>query len=297
MKSNAQQCRRTVLASALLLMVAAATHAQSTPSTPWQEVGRVLQTSDVFASGYHRYNLPRRDLTLRVGDVTVAPALALGAWAGFSGDPNDATMMGDLIVTTTELKPVVAALVRQRLMTTAVHNHLVGEDPRLIYIHFHGEGPAVDMARRLDSVIALTGTPRPVAATNPRPLSIDTSMVFRSLGSSGRAQGDVAQLSFILVPGKVELHHRTVTPALGYGSPINIQMVNPDRAVATGDFAVLGTKVEPMVNALTKNGITVTAVHSHLIDEAPHLYYIHYWADGPLADVLAGLKAALDASH
>ena len=297
MKVNTQQCRRPGLASALLLMVATAAHAQSTPTTPWQEIGRVLQTRDAFASGYHRYNLPRRDLTLSVGDVTVAPALALGAWAGFSGDPNDATMMGDLIVTSTELKPVLAALVRQRLATTAVHNHLVGENPRLIYIHFHGQGPAADMARRLDSVIALTGTPRPVATANPRPLSIDTSMVFRSLGSSGHAQGDVAQLSFILVPEKVELHHRTVTPALGYGSPINIQMVSPERAVATGDFAVLGSKVEPMVNALTTHGITVTAVHSHLIDETPHLYYIHYWADGALADVLAGLKAALDASH
>jgi len=200
-------------------------------------------------------------------------------------------------VTSAELKPVVAALVRQRLATTAVHNHLVGENPRLIYIHFHGEGPAVDMARRLDSVIALTGTPRPVAVATPRPLSIDTSLVFRSLGSSGHAQGDVAQLSFILVPEKVELHHRTVTPALGYGSPINIQMVNPERAVATGDFAVLGSKVEPMVNALTTHGITVTAVHSHLIDETPHLYYIHFWADGALVDVLAGLKAALDASR
>ena len=297
MKSNAQQCRRLVLAGPLLLMVAGAVHAQSAPTTPWQEVGRVLQTTDVFASGYHRYNLPRRDLTLRIGDVTVAPALALGAWAGFSGDPNDATMMGDLIVTSAELKPVLAALVRQHIGTTAVHNHLVGENPRLIYVHFHGEGPAVELARRLDSVVALTGTPRPVAVTNPRPLSIDTSLVFRSLGSSGHAQGDVAQLSFILVPEKVELHHRTVTPALGYGSPINIQMVNPERAVATGDFAVLGTKVEPMVNALTTHGITVTAVHSHLIGETPHLYYIHYWADGSLPDVLSGLKAALDASH
>lgn len=276
---------------------AATAQAQQPSTTPWQEVGRILQTSDVFAAGYHRYNLPRRDLTLRIGDVTVAPALALGAWAGFSGEPTDATMMGDLIVTSTELKPVLAALVRQRLATMAVHNHLVGEDPRLIYIHFHGQGSAVDMARRLDSVIALTATPRPIAAASPPALSIDTSMVFRILGSSGHAQGDVAQLSFILVPGRVEMHHRTLNPALGYGSPINIQMVNAQRAVATGDFAVMGSKVQPMVSALTRHGITVTAVHSHLIEETPHVYFIHYWADGALTDVLTGLRAALDASR
>ncbi len=297
MRPNLIPRRGAIVAGMVLLSMPAAVQAQSPSASPWQTVGQVLQTSDVFAGGYHRYNLPRRDLTLHVGDVTVAPALALGAWAGFSGDPDDATMMGDLVVTSSELKPVLAALDRQHLGLTAVHNHLAGESPPLTYIHFHGEGPAVDLARRLDSVVALTGTPRPVAAGSPVPLGIDTALIFRTLGASGRAQGNVAQLSFILVPGSVSLHHRTVTPALGYGSPINIQMVTSNRAVATGDFAVLGSRVGPMVSALTVHGIVVTAVHSHLIDDDPHLYYIHYWADGTLPDVLAGLKSALDATR
>lgn len=276
------------------LTAAASGQAQS---GPWDSVGRILGTPAAPVTAYHRYNLPRRDLTLKVGDVTVAPALALGAWAGFSGDPGDATVMGDLVLTAAELRPVQAELLRQGIEVTAVHNHLVGEEPRITYLHFHAQGPAIDLATRLNRALALTATPRPVTAGAPAPLTVDTAMVFGVLGRSGTSQGAVAQVSFNLVPGTVTMDGRTVTPALGYGSPVNVQMVSPSRAVATGDFAVLGEKVNPLVQALAAHGITATAVHSHLVGESPHIYFIHFWADGALAEVLGGLRAALDAAR
>lgn len=271
--------------------------AQSSLGAPWDSVARILKTSGALTGGYYRYGWPRRDLTLRIGDVTVSPALALGAWAGFSGDPIDATMMGDLVLTSGELKPVLAELARQRIAVTAIHNHLAGEEPQITYVHFHGQGAALALAVRLDRVLALTGAPRPVAAAPPQPLTIDTALVFGTLGLAGRAQGAVAQISTILVPGTVTMHGRPVTPALGYGTPINIQAVGPDRAVAAGDFAVLAAKLAPVLEALTAHGITATAVHSHLVDEEPTIYYMHFWADGPLPDVLRGLRAALDAAR
>lgn len=285
--------RIVTLALGLTLAGAAAAHAQQ---TPWEAVGRTLGTPDVFAGGYHRYNLPRRDLTLRIGDVTVSPALALGAWAGFSGTPEDATMMGDLVLTATEVRPVLAELARQHLEVTALHNHLIGEEPRLIYLHFHGQGNAEDLARRLDRTLVLTATPRPVAAAAAAPLTIDTAAVFHALGRSGKAQGNVAQVGFVLVPGQVTMDGRAVVPALGYGSPVNVQMVDARRAVATGDFAVPAEKVAPLLDSLAGHGISATAVHSHMVGETPHVYFIHYWADGPLPDVLRGLKAALEAA-
>ena len=271
--------------------------AQSDLGVVWDSVGSILQAPGTLTGGYRRYNLPRRDITLRVGDVTVAPSLALGAWAGFGGTPTDAAMMGDLVLINAELKPVLAELARQRLEVTAIHNHLTGEEPRIIYVHFHGQGRATDIASRLNHVLALTATQRPVTASSPKPVTIDTAMVFRALGTSGKAQGDVAQVSFILVPGRVTMQGRTVVPALGYGSPVNIQMVDSSRAVATGDFAVLGTKVGGVLNALATHDITATAVHSHLIGEQPPIYYIHFWADGRPADVLRGLRAAVDAAR
>ena len=268
--------------------------AQAPGRTGWDSVGTILRTPAVFGGGYYRYNFPRRDLTLRLGDVTVSPALALGGWAGFSGDPGDATMMGDLVLVSAEVKPVLAELARQGLDATAVHNHLVGETPTITYVHIHGQGSAIDLATKLDRVIVLTGTPRPVVPAAPAPLTIDTALVFKVLGRSGRAQGGVAQVSFMLVADSVRLHGRTLVPALAYGSPVNIQMVSPERAVATGDFAVTDEHVAPLVRALAAHGIVATAVHSHLIGESPTIRYIHFWADGPPGDVLAGLRAAID---
>jgi hypothetical protein len=281
----------------LLAMAPAAAIGQAALGAPWDSAGRILKTTGTATGGYYRYTWPRRDITLRIRDVTVSPALALGAWAGFSGDPSNATMMGDLVLTSDELQPVLAELARQRIAVTAIHNHLAGEEPQITYVHFAAAGNALVLASRLDQVLALTHAPRPVAPVPAQPVTIDTAQVFATLGLTGRAQGAVAQLSTVLVPGTVTMHGKTVTPALGYGTPINIQAVGPGRAVATGDFSVLGAKVGPVFDALTAHGITATAVHSHLVDEEPRIYYMHFWADGSLPEVLRGLRAALDAAR
>lgn len=283
------------LVSVLMFLLRSVQAQQPALGEPWDSVARILRAPGTMTGNYYRYALPRRDLTLRVGDVTVAPELALGAWVGFSGPGSDATMMGDLVVTAPELPAVLAELAEQGIDVTAIHNHLAGEEPPITYVHFHHRGHAPDLATRLARVLSRTATPLPVAPATPVPPTIDTALVFRILGATGRAQGNIAQASFNLVPGTVTLHGRTVTPALGYGTPINIQMVDPTRAVATGDFAVLGRHVDPVLDALAKHGITATAVHSHLIDEEPTIYYIHFWADGRPEDVLRGLRAALDA--
>lgn len=240
--------------------------------------------------------MPRTDLTVNVGDVTVAPGLALGAWAGFSGSAGKAMTMGDLVLTSTELAPVLRGLSEQHVSVTAIHNHLVGEEPQVTYVHFEGQGAATDLARRLNAVVTLTKTPRPLAPAKPAALSIDTAQVFTKLGKSGRAQGILAQLSFMLVSDTVKQNGMSLVPAMAFGSPINIQAVSPNRAVATGDFAVRESKVGPVLAALAKGRITATAVHTHLIGETPKLYFIHFWGDGPLSDVLTGLRAALDAA-
>lgn len=280
-----------------LILIVTPLTARAQQGAVWDTVGRVLQASPTPLAGYVRFNLPRGDLSLRMGDVTVSPRLALGAWAGFAGTSASALVMGDLVVTEAELLRVEAAVDSQHLAITAVHNHLVGESPRIMYVHFHGEGPAVELARRLDHVLARTATPRGAAAPAPAPVTIDTAMVFGTLGLRGTASGNVAQMGVVLVPTPVTLHGQPLPPALAAGSPVNIQAVSPDRFVATGDFAVTATRVAPLTSALATHGITVTSVHNHLIAETPPLYFVHFWADGPPANVLAGLKAALDSAR
>ena len=285
----------------LILLVAACTTVTTVAlaQTPagWDSVARVLQTPAAPAAGYLRYNFPRRDLQVRIGDVTLLPGLALGAWAGFAGEPSTATMMGDLVLTAAELPPVLAELAAQDIAVTAVHNHLVGEEPQVTYVHFHARGAATALAARLDRVLARTATPRPVVPAPPGPVTIDTAMIFNALGQRGRAQGALAQVGFVLVPGAVTMDGAVLVPALAYASPVNIQMVDGARAVATGDFAVLGSRVGPVLRALTSHGITATAVHHHLIDSTPAIFFIHFWADGASLSVLDGLRAALDAAR
>src|SRR3954469_16334495 len=197
---------RPVLLAVVILGAADTVVSAQTPlGAPWDSVGRILQTSGAATGGYYRYTWPRRDITLRIGDVTVSPALSLGAWAGFSGDASHATVMGDLVLTGGEVKPVLAELARQRIAVTAIHNHLVGEEPKITYVHFHAEGNPVELAGRLDRVLALTAAPRPVAAAAPQPLTIDTALVFNTLGLRGRAQGAVALMTVVLVPGTVTM--------------------------------------------------------------------------------------------
>jgi Domain of Unknown Function (DUF1259) len=289
--------RRAILAGSCMALLAPLCAQAQARDAVWPEVARVLQTPAVATGGYQRFNFPRRDITLRMGDVTVSPAIALGGWAGFAGDPSAAMLMGDLVVTRQELQPVLAELGRQRIDVTAIHNHLAGESPSITYVHFHAEGDALDLARRLDRAVARTAVPRPVAMPGPVPLMVDTARVFRALGASGRAQGNVVQLSFMLVRDTVTMHGKPLVPALAVASPLNLQMVDANRAVATGDFTVGGDRVARVVRALAEHGITATAVHSHLVGESPRMYYIHFWADGPLDSVLTGLRAALDAAR
>ena len=274
--------------------------AQNAPARPidaaWDSVGRVLQSPPAPNAGYIRYNFPRRDVALTVGDVTVSPALALGAWAGFGGTPSQSMMMGDLVLLSTELKPVLAELARQDIGVTAIHNHIAGESPQITYVHYHAEGAAMVLAARLSSVIGKSGIPRPVTPAT-QPVTADTTRVFAAMGQSGRASGNVVQLSYMLVSQPVTMHGKTLVPAMAYGTPVNLQFVGSDRLVATGDYSVLGDKVDGVTRALAAHGITATAVHSHLVGESPHIYYIHFWADGPVGDVLTGLRAAVDAGR
>ncbi len=271
--------------------------AQAPTDPAWQDVGRTLQGTPTDGGGYVRYNFPRSDLKVMLGDVQLAPALALVTWAGFAGTPQMSNVMGDIVCTETELPRVLKALADGAFDVTAIHDHLNGEVPRLAYVHYHAMGAAADVGRRLDGVLKMTGAPRPAAvAATPPPVTIDTAKVFTALGKRGKASGSVASLSFALISEPVLVDGAPVLGALAYGTPITIQQVSPTRAVTTGDFSVLARQLQPVLRALAANGITATAVHSHLVNATPNVYYTHFWGDGPLDKLLVGLKAALDAA-
>ncbi len=266
-------------------------------SDAWSQVAATLKSGGAFVNGHHRYAFPRRDLQVKVGDVPIEPELALTSWVGFAGDPGNAVMMGDLVLLDRELGPVLAALAPQQIDVNAIHDHLSGEEPRLIYVHVHGHGDALTLAKGLDQALALTGTPRPVVDPPPQPVTIDTAKVFGTLGGKGFARGNVAGITFLFIPGQVTMDGVPVPPALGYASPVTVEQIAPNRMVATGDIATTADKVPDLVRAMSTHGIVATALHTHMVGETPTVYFTHFWGDGAPDSVLPGLKAVLDAAH
>jgi uncharacterized protein DUF1259 len=291
-----------VLPRLLAALAAASPVAAQQPAGVWDSVARALGRSGPASGETYRVTFPRSDLQVSVGGVRLAPALALTSWAAFAGSADSADVMGDLALAEGEVADVVAALQDGGFDLTAIHHHLLGESPRVLYVHYHGRGRGVALARKLRIVLARTATPLEpgtapsdsrTASASPR-ATLDTASIFETLGVRGRLAGEVAQFSVPTSGSRVTLSGRPVALGLGMSTAINLQPVAGTRAFATGDFVVPAERVAPVARALTSAGIQVTAIHNHLVGEEPRAYFVHFWGDGDPLALAKGLRAALD---
>ena len=270
---------------------------QAKPQAPidWKAVDGVLGKSGNLQGETYRVGFPRNDLHVTVGAVTVRPALALGSWVAFKQtDDTTATLMGDLVLLESEVGPVIDALQRGGVEQTALHNHLINERPNVVYLHIGGRGRPVALATAVHEALGQTKTPPPPPpARVAPPVDLDTVQLAQVLGVHGRANGGVYQVG---VPraGEVTLDGVVVPPAMGVATAINLQATGATTAVATGDFVLIASEVNPVARALRASGIAVTALHSHMLNETPRLLFMHFWGEGDALKVARGLRAALD---
>ena len=272
--------------------------AQAGAQSEWSAADRVLGRAGAdLPGGVHKYGFPRGDLTVTIGGTRLRPALALGSWIAFKRTADGKTMaMGDLVLTEDEVAPVMAALQRGGVEQTAVHNHLLGESPRIVYMHVMGKGDATKIATTLHDALAATKTPmEPPPQVTPLRLALDTVAVATALGVKGKGNGGVYQVS-VSRPETIREGGEVIPPAMGVATGINLQPTTTGRAVATGDFVLLPSEVNPVIRALETNGIKVTALHSHLLTEQPHVLFMHFWGDDDAVRLAHGLRAALDAT-
>jgi len=283
-----------MIRAALLSIALFSTVAQA---QDWKPVGLALgragsmQPGDVYKAGF-----PRTDLHVRVGGVALKAPLALGSWVAFKavGD-SEAVLMGDLVLTESELPLVMSKLQEGGIEQTAVHNHLLGEAPRVLYMHIMGRGVPTRLAAAVRAALALTGTPMasPSAPATTPPLGLDTTAIAKTLGFAGKAAGGVYQVG---VPrlDTIQMNGMVVPPAMGVATGINFQATGPGKAATTGDFVLTASEVNPVIRALRDHGIVVTALHSHMLGETPRLFFMHFWAHGDAMKLTEGLRAALD---
>ena len=293
----------TTLAAAFLYFGSLAT-AQTTNSAPtnpsandWKQVeaamGRPgqIQPGDVL-----KFGMPRKDLHIVLNGVEIKPGLALGSWTAFKRDGNGAMVMGDLVLTEDEVEPVMMKLQEGGIGESAVHNHLIGESPHVVYMHIAGHGDAVQMAKAIHDAVALTRTPGPDAAPAAQPtveLGFDQKQVEQILGHTGKVNGGVLQIGVPRVEAITD-SGMTVPPSMGVATALNFQPTGSGKAAITGDFVLLASEVNPVIKALRQNGIAVTALHSHMLTEEPRLFFMHFWANDDAVKLAKGLRAALD---
>jgi hypothetical protein len=243
-----------------------------------------------------KFGFPRSDLHVVTNGVTVRPPFALGSWVAFQRVGDHAMVMGDLVLLEGEVESVMASLQQNGVEQTALHNHLLGESPRVMYMHIHAIGNPARIARAIRTAIEFTGTP--LTATTPAvtpaavALDLDTAAIAGALGVHGTVNGGVYQLSVARRETIREEKHE-IQPSMGISTAINFQPTGAGKAAITGDFVLLGREVNPVLWTLEQSGIQVTAIHSHMLAEDPRLYFMHFWANDDALKLARGLHAAL----
>lgn len=287
-----------------LVATAAAPARSSSPDVDWKAVDAALGRTGMEQPGnVRRYGMPRSDLRVTVQGVAIRPAFALGSWVAMTPHEDGVMAMGDLVLREDELSPVIDALQAGGVEQTAIHHHLVRESPRILYVHIHGTGDPVKLARTVRTALARTGTPAsaPTAGgarggAGADRLGIDTAAIARVLGHSGRVNGGVFQVS---VPRAetIREHGVEVPASMGLATAINFQPTGGGKAAITGDFVMLGTEVNAVIRALRANGIELVSLHNHALGEEPRLFFGHFWANADALTLARGLRAGLDATN
>ena len=299
------------LAIALAAPAAAQTNPQATPPEAnrdrWALVDKSLgRAGTTQPDGVRRYGFPRSDLNVQLDGVTIKPALALGSWAAFHPMGDQVMIMGDLVLTHEEVNPVMSRLLASGFAITALHNHLLRSAPATMYMHIGGHGDPVKLATALREALAASRTPMTAPSRDSQPpsagagssppIALDTAALDRLMDGKGKPNGGVYQFSFPRAE-KLSDGGMPAPASMGTATAINFQPTGSGRAAITGDFVLTAAEVDPVLRALRAGGIEVTALHNHMLDDQPRLFFMHFWANDDAQKLARGLRAALDKTN
>ncbi len=277
-----------------LIAAAAMTGPAFAADTDWTQVGQALgKSGTVQAGGVYRVGFPRTDLKVSLDGVALRTGLAFGGWVAFQPMGTQAMVMGDLVLTQDEINPVMRKLEEGGIDITAVHNHLLRAEPMTLYMHLQGRGDPVKLASAIHDGLALSKTPFSPPQGSSTPANIDMIGIDRIMGYKGQDAGGIYQFG-IPRARPVTDQGMALPPPMGAAIGINFQSTGFKTAAITGDFVLLSSEVNPVIKALQANGIEVTALHSHMLDEQPRVFFMHFWANDDALKLAKGLRAALD---
>ena len=260
----------------------------------WNQVAQALGKSGaVQAGGVYRVGFPRTDLKVSLDGLALRTGFAFGGWVAFQPMDTQAMVMGDLVLTQDEVAPVMRKLEEGGIEISALHNHLLRAEPMTLYMHIQGHGDPVKLAGAIHDGLALSKTPFAPPPGTATPGNIDMIGIDRIMGYFGQDSGGIYQFGIPRAQPITDQGMALPGP-MGSAIAINFQPTGFDTAAITGDFVLLASEVNPVINALRANGIEITALHSHMLDEQPRVFFMHFWANDDAQKLATGLRAALD---
>ena len=275
------------------LLVAVSVGSEYALQAQWKDLDNVFGRTGTIKNDVYKVTFPRTDLKVKIDDIPLEPGLALTAWIAFRTMNTSTMMMGDLVLLESEINPVEQELVANHISITALHNHIIGEKPKVMYLHFEGKGEPRKLAEAIKTVLAQTGTlmtPQKIQPTGNE--EADWSHVESILGFAGQHKGNLLQFGF--PRSEIITEQGMDIPAfMGTATAINMQK-SGERIATTGDFVLLADEVNPVAKTLIEHGIAVTAIHNHMLNESPRLFMLHFWSVGTPENIARGLRMALD---
>ena len=269
----------------------------SRPKLDVQKIEQITGMKGVEKNGEYKITVPQNDLNVTVDGFKIIPPMGLGSWANFTPSAHGVMLMGDIILTETDLKPVQQEVIRLGLTITAIHNHFIRNHPNVIYMHIDGAGDVEQMARNVKAVFDKVKESRgkdPKAAPKD---SVVNTLNLPALDAIIGAKGDMSQGVYKYTIGRPDVQlkeHGTPVSTFGGFNTWAAWQGTPAKAAVCGDFTMLADEVAPVIKALVENGIEVVAFHNHMVQEEPKIFFLHYWGVGAAETLAKGLKAALD---
>jgi Domain of Unknown Function (DUF1259) len=245
--------------------------------------------------GVFKVSVPRADLAVTARGVRITPELGLTSWAAFSGSGAHSMVMGDMVLTEEQVSPVMRVALDGGLEVTGLHNHFLGETPRVMFLHVGGAGEEAALAATIGKIFAtirerrMGVVPPHGVPIDPASTSLDPARLDAILGRKGDFKNGVYK---VVVGRTVRVHGADAGAAMGVNTWAAFAG-SEGRAVVDGDFATLASELQPVLKALTEAGIDVVAIHNHMTGEEPRVVFLHYWGIGRAEDLAKGVHAAL----
>lgn len=300
--------RRTRLAAGMVAIAAGiaaawASLAGGAGQPPMLDAEKIGAAAGVKATtapdGVVRIAWARTDVPVTVDGMPLKPFAGLGSWAAFAPAPHGAMVMGDTVVFQDEVTPAMDAAFGHGLEVTGLHNHFFHDEPKVYFMHIGGTGEPEKLA---GSVKAVWDAIKKVRADSPKPASrfagdapaagtVSAAPIEAALGQKSETQAGVVKVT---IGREGTMHGVKVAGSMGLTTWAAFSGTD-ELAAVDGDFIMTAAEVQPVLRALRKAGIHVVALHNHMVGEQPAFFFTHFWGKGKPADLVRGLKTALDA--